>query len=737
MLKLENVSKFYYNKGLIASGFTKVNLELNLGEFVVITGESGSGKSTLLNVISGLDTYEEGEMYINGNETSHYTEKDFEDYRRKYIANIFQNYNLINSYTVYQNIELVLLLNGHKKGKVKKKILEIIDKVGLKKFKNTKVSKLSGGQKQRVAIARAIVKDTPIIVADEPTGNLDSESANEVIELLKNIAKDKLVVIVTHNIEQVEKYATRVLKMHDGRLIENNEIKKVNSDIIVEEKKNNSITIINKIRIGIRNTFNIKTKFILLFMVFGFISIALVAEYGAFMSAEEEYDKVGYSFTFRDLSENRIIINKKNRESFSDEDYAQIKKIENVDHIIEDDVFLDTYLNFQSDEMFGFSGRLKSITENNVKASIGRTPENENEILISLTEKNEYINNMLKERINSEFKVMDPYTGNPTPLEKFVLVGIEYREDTDYTRSYDLFMYLNPEALAKLRSVVNRSNSELKILFNDKYESFPIYPTENVPEGSVFVNDNLKYNFKNYRIIGKPLTIETKNIYYEDSIELNVAKTFTEYNFKRITGADKYMMYSSSIFVNPNDLDSLFEKPSYQSSIFVKDINEIDDTIAKLENLGFKGKKVTDYKINDTGESAQMIKIAKTVVTIVLIVALLFISYFIVKIILKSRNIYYTTLRILGATYKNLKRILGVELFLNSTLAYGVVLSLTYLIKNNIIENKDLLKIVSYLGVREFLIIYIIIFMISLIITIEFSRKIFKNSTITTYNEEV
>ena len=155
MLKLENVSKIYYTNGIVATGISKVNLELNIGEFVVITGESGSGKSTLLNVISGIDSYEEGEMYINGKETSHYTEKDFEEYRKKYIANIFQSFNLINSYTVYQNVELVLLLNGYKRKQIKKKVLDIIDKVGLTKFKNTKVSKLSGGQKQRVAIALA------------------------------------------------------------------------------------------------------------------------------------------------------------------------------------------------------------------------------------------------------------------------------------------------------------------------------------------------------------------------------------------------------------------------------------------------------------------------------------------------------------------------------------------------------------------------------------------------------
>ena len=126
MLKLKGVSKFYYNKGVVATGFTKVNLELNIGEFVVITGESGSGKSTLLNVISGLDTYEEGEMYINGEETSYYGEADFETYRKKYIGNIFQNFNLINSYTVYQNLELVLLLNGYNSKDIKDKIIDIL-----------------------------------------------------------------------------------------------------------------------------------------------------------------------------------------------------------------------------------------------------------------------------------------------------------------------------------------------------------------------------------------------------------------------------------------------------------------------------------------------------------------------------------------------------------------------------------------------------------------------------------
>lgn len=227
MIELKNVSKFYYSKGVIASGFTKINLKFKVGEFIAITGESGSGKSTLLNVISGLDTYEEGEMYINGEETSHYTEKDFEIYRRKYIGNIFQSFNLVNSYTVYQNIELVLLLNGEKRKDIKEKVIKLIKKVDLYKFRNTKVSKLSGGQKQRVAIARALAKETPIIIADEPTGNLDSKNTIQIMNIIKSISKKRLVILVTHETDLAKFYASRIVEIQDGTIkkdYENDEI---------------------------------------------------------------------------------------------------------------------------------------------------------------------------------------------------------------------------------------------------------------------------------------------------------------------------------------------------------------------------------------------------------------------------------------------------------------------------------------------------------------------------------
>lgn len=735
MLKLENVSKFYYNKGIIASGFTKVNLELKIGEFVAITGESGSGKSTLLNVISGLDSYEEGEMYIDGKETSHYSEKDFEDYRRKYIANIFQSFNLINSYTVYQNVELVLLLNGYKKHKVKKKILDIIDKVGLTKFKNTKVSKLSGGQKQRVAIARAMVKDTPIIVADEPTGNLDSESAKEVIEILKKVAKDKLVVVVTHNIEQVENVATRIIKMHDGRIIQNTEIKKIPKEPEIVESQYNNISIVNKYRLGIRNTFNILPKFLLLFAVFFFMSAAVLTEYGSFQMSEEEITDEGYSIVFSDLSENRVLINKKDRTPFTNEEYAQIKQLSNVDYLVEDDVFIDGMSTISRDDM-SIYGTMLDIENFRGNVDFGRMPENENEIVVAMSSDHYYVTDRMNEVLNKTFSVLKSQGMNAWSNEKVMdltVVGIQ----TYDVGSYNSKIYVSKNVLNKLRSNVNKNYSDMKVMLNNKYVQYSVEPNENVERGTAIVDDEMKYEYKNNKIKDLPVNIYLNNIYYNEELNLTITKTYTKNNFKRTLGLENYDSNRYTIFINNEDYDSLYNKPSYQSSVYVKDIKKIDETLAQLEALGLNPKKVTDFKMNQGEVYKRIIKIIKVVVTIVLIMVLFFISYLIIKIILKSRNVYYTTLRMLGATYKNVRRILDIELFINSTLSYAVLMLFIYLVKADVIGLNYISKISNFLSAREYILMYLILIVISRLISMKFAKKLFKNTAINTYNEEV
>ncbi len=736
MLKLENVSKFYYNKGIIASGFTKVNLELKIGEFVIIAGESGSGKSTLLNVISGLDSYEEGEMYINGNETSHYSEKDFEDYRRRYIANIFQSFNLVNSYTVYQNVELVLLLNGCKKKDIKDKVLDIIDKVGLTKFKNTKVSKLSGGQKQRVAIARAMVKDTPIIVADEPTGNLDSESAKEVIEILKKVAKNKLVIVVTHNIEQIEEFATRIIKMHDGRIIQNTEVKKIEKEELASESEYNNISIINKYRLGIRNTFNIVSKFLLLFAVFFFMSAAILAEYASFQMSEEETTDSGYSIGFNDLSDKRILINKKDRTSFTNEDYERIKELSNIDYIVEDDVFIDGGVPLSRNDM-SIYGNMIDINNFRGNVDFGRMPENEDEIIIRINKDHFYVKNRSEELLNKNFSILKSQGVNAWSDEKvrdLIVVGIQ---TYDNENNYDCKFYVSKNILNELRSNMNKNYSNMKIFLNNKYSQYTVEPNDNVERGKAMVDDEFKNQFKNYKIKNEPLDIYVNNIYYKEELKLSISNTYTKSNIKRVLELDKYDSNRYKIFINTDDYNSLFDKPSYQSSVYVTDSKTIDKTMSDLENLGLNPKKVTDFKVNQGEIYQRIIKIIKVIVTIILIIVLFFISYLIIKIILKSRNIYYTTLRMLGATYKNVRRILDIELFINSTVSYILLLLVIYISKLNIINLGSIAKLSEFLSIREYILMYIILAVISRLISMKFAKKLFKNTAINTYNEEV
>ena len=223
LLKLENIGKIYDSDDILTVGIRGIDLAFDYNEFVTIEGESGSGKSTLLNVIGANDTYEEGELYFNGEPTSHYSEADWEKYREKNIATIFQDFNIIENLTVLENVELALLRLDDVKER-KKRAKELIARVGLTEQMNRRGSKLSGGEKQRTVIARALAKDAPIILADEPTGNLDVKASKEVAALLKEVSKDKLVIVVTHNPEFFKQYATRRVRIFDGSVSEDKQI---------------------------------------------------------------------------------------------------------------------------------------------------------------------------------------------------------------------------------------------------------------------------------------------------------------------------------------------------------------------------------------------------------------------------------------------------------------------------------------------------------------------------------
>ena len=216
LLELKKVSKVYTAEGNSAVGLNQVSAAFSKGEFVAVTGESGAGKSTLLHVLGGMDSYEEGELYIEGQPTSHYIAREWEQYRKRYVSFVFQASGLLDGLTVRDNVAMEF----PEPEKADSRIREILETVGMEAFANRKAGNLSGGQRQRVAIARAIAGNAPVLLADEPTGNLDAENAKGIAELLKRISSDRLIIVVTHNLPEFEPFVTRVLRVRDGSIAE-------------------------------------------------------------------------------------------------------------------------------------------------------------------------------------------------------------------------------------------------------------------------------------------------------------------------------------------------------------------------------------------------------------------------------------------------------------------------------------------------------------------------------------
>ncbi len=715
MIKLKDVSKYYYNKGLITSGITKINAEFNIGEFIVITGESGSGKSTLLNVISGLDTYEDGEMYIDGKETSHYGDEDFEEYRKEYISNIFQNFNLVGSYTVYQNIELVMLINGYTKKEARPKILKLINEVELTKYKNTRVSKLSGGQKQRVAIARALAKNTPIIIADEPTGNLDKRAAESVLKTLALTAKDKLVIVVTHNYEQVEKYATRKITMFDGKILEDKIITKtdeVKTDGNLESKKMKPIS---KLRLGVRNTFNIVPKFLLLLAVFLFMFAAITTEMAGLRENKYEEERVGNNSYLQNKDTSRIIINKSDKSPFTDEDYEKIEALGNISRIQKDDYLEDLSASLYSDYYY-ISGSV--IKRTNQKLDLGRNIEKDNEVVIQMNKENNTIGDPEK-ILNKEF--MYNYQDNTTKLK---VVGIIFNDDLDYESIIEVSDNMINEFI--LNYVISRTTQTLTVNGADTYCN--LFYIDSVNDSSIYVNENLNNN--SYPI--KMVSLSLSNTYVNKVFDLKVEYVLNKYNSKRLTG---YSYEENTCYLSKNLIRNTLISDKYQTSVFVKDEVKINDTISDLMNLGYSTYAVKDMLINESATMTYIYNIINLVLMIIILVAMFFISYLIIKLILKSRKNYYTIIRILGGSKKNCKSILKIELYTILNIAFIIITLLVYMIVNGMIDI-SLRSSLKLLNIKDYVLIYILIFALTYLISVRFGRFIFKESAIKTYNEE-
>ena len=305
MLKLKNIKKDYKTGDFIQHALKNISVSFRKNEFVAILGPSGSGKTTLLNIIGGLDRYDSGDLIIDGKSTKSFKDKDWDAYRNHAVGFIFQSYNLISHISVLENVEMGMTLSGVSSAERRRKALELLEKVGLKDHAHKKPNQLSGGQMQRVAIARALANDPKIILADEPTGALDSKTSTQIMELIKEIAKDKLVIMVTHNAELAKDYASRIVSMKDGVILDD-------TDSYDDENKRSGELSIKKTSMSLLSALklsfnNIKTKkgrtaLTAFASSIGIIGIALI------LSLSNGFNKEVEEFEENSLAQSPIII---------------------------------------------------------------------------------------------------------------------------------------------------------------------------------------------------------------------------------------------------------------------------------------------------------------------------------------------------------------------------------------------------------------------------------------------
>lgn len=314
MLQLKNITKNYLSGDNEVQALKGIDIEFRENEFVSILGQSGCGKTTLLNIIGGLDRYTSGDLIINGKSTKEFKDKDWDTYRNHSVGFVFQSYNLIPHQTVLANVELALTISGVGKAERKKKAIEALQKVGLGDQINKKPNQMSGGQMQRVAIARALVNDPDILLADEPTGALDSKTSVQVMEILKEISKDRLIIMVTHNPELAKKYSSRIVKLLDGKIIDDsNPYKSSEEDVKKARNKKDksgkaSMKFTTAVRLSLNNLMTKKGRTFLTSFAgsIGIIGIALILSLShgmqSYINRVEEDTLSSYPLTIQEAS---------------------------------------------------------------------------------------------------------------------------------------------------------------------------------------------------------------------------------------------------------------------------------------------------------------------------------------------------------------------------------------------------------------------------------------------------
>ena len=677
MIELKNVSKFYSNNGITNIGLHNINLTLHRNEIVAITGESGSGKSTLLNVISKIDGFDEGEIYYCGNETSYFSISDMDDFRKNKVGFIFQNYNIIDSYTVLDNVMIPLLLKGLSKQDARVEAMLLIKKVGLDGRENHHGSKLSGGEKQRCVIARALAGDCDILACDEPTGNLGSETAMQIIQLLQEVSKDKLVLIVTHNYSEVEHMCTRLLKMADGKIIEDIVFKEPTPDPDIPldlDYKPLSKKVIWSV--GYNNIIRTPKKTIfaaILFFVIAFCYLFLTAA----MSSALRND-ISYSL-FNNNFENRLFVYCQNGATFEE------NQLSDFDYSINDfssEIFTEVMVgNYNTSVIYADYVPSYDLV-------LGRKPENDNEFVLLLPNLTNNEKTRFEQVLNQNLSIYSKYSSREGMVStRFTVVGVgsydasnsNYPVVTGNNKLQTLLDQISPCYYVKIDGV----SHELNLNVVEGSSSPTLYiPTNMLQDNEISVYCDM-YEYDNITI--KPYNGE--KIYLE--IYLN--------------GESNLKPYFASVYV-----DKMF----------------INNAERKLKEAGFKVSYPVESSMLDVGTKllVEFLSFIMAAEFGVYLIGVFFIAYVILGRIYRSRIKDYGILRTLGVTNKDMSKIVKVEMCI---IGFGITI-FNYLLFNGLIYSMSALAFLRNIGITAVITYFVVMVIFVLSMAKRFNKRLFK-----------
>lgn len=723
-IKLQNISKYYYSETAVTQALQGINLEFRMGEFVAITGESGSGKSTLLRIISGMDTFDDGELYVDGQPTFQYDEDDWEEYRRTKIGFVFQDYSLIGHYTAKENIVSALLIMGVPEKEAGDKAIHYLERVGLSAQRDQRASKLSSGQKQRLSIARALAKDTDIIVADEPTGNLDSETGAQIVKLLRDLSQDHLVIMVTHNYEQVEKYVTRKVRLHDGSLIldvsenmDTDQKSEVSENTDTEQKSemsenvdNNEKTTAGKKsesneerlrdrtigRIFVRMNAVRQPEKIALFMGF-FLAAAIVSFLfigQLLMNADDIYTKKYSATSFARKDDKRISIRRKDQKFMTKKDIDQLTKMKHVVSVDQYDIVNDVNYYFEEGkdyrQEYGYN-RMSTSNEGGLYDSQNVEYVKKDQYMRSSSclKKSDLVKGSLPKKIDEvvlydrgKYKVGDTitffYTSDVlwSSTENYIQRKMKV---SGLLKNKDKQVYFSPEICTMLQSTVTGGKVFYEYAYNQQLGKYQGQATLWPIVGDIVKKDNElcvsgAYEAAVYRAEDNDLTLlDQSGLLHIDQYDKDMKSKDVKQIENVETGEKINGCGANFAEVSQNIYEKYYRTESRQASVYITSYAKMDHVLKALDKAGYEAVSTLrfgadEYDSDLVQERLRTIGIAVAIL-LVMMAAEILILRSIFKIQIKDQKI----LKFMGMSTKLIGKINYMEMRRYSITAIIVV----------------------------------------------------------------